>query len=224
MGRCILVLCLPRSGSSALAGALHRMGVDMGEGHLQVADALNPKGYYEDLRWHAINKPLSGYGYEIREPVRMTPLIERRIYDVLEQVEGKPLWGIKSPRFAFTASHIVPHIERAGHEVRPIVTYRPIEQVIDSMHRHSQKAYNGTRRRTRRAVETTITRWKKALSKSIDEILPRAAIEVHYSDLTEAPEWTLRDVCSFVYSKIDSPLPDIAPAIEWINPEMRHFK
>jgi hypothetical protein len=167
MSRCILVFCLPRSGSSALAGALHRMGVDMGEGFLQRPDALNPRGYYEDLRWHGVNKALSGYGYEIWEPVRMTRIVEKRLGALLDQLDDKSLWGMKSPRLAFTASAIIPEIERRGHDVRALVTRRPIGQVVDSMRRHSQKAYSGSRRLTPRAAETLIMRWKKALDESL---------------------------------------------------------
>ena len=42
--RAIVVLALPRSGGSATAGALHEMGVDLGEGHLQPPDPLNLVG------------------------------------------------------------------------------------------------------------------------------------------------------------------------------------
>lgn len=231
MGRCILVFCLPRSGSSALAGALHRMGVDMGEGFLQKPDALNPRGYYEDLRWHAVNKALSGYGYAIREPVRMTDVVEKRINVLLDQIgDDKPLWGLKSPRLAFTATLLWPYIRGRDHELCAIVTHRPIDQVVDSMRRHSQKAYGGQHHLTQRATETMITRWKKALTETLSDLQDWKVpfLTVEYDDLIKYPHATMSALWPFVHP--DKPLLDeniekqLNPAAEWIDPEMRHFK
>ncbi len=58
-----MVLSTLRSGSSCVAGALHRLGVDMGAGHFQPADTNNQAGYYEDLRWQAVTKEITGGRY-----------------------------------------------------------------------------------------------------------------------------------------------------------------
>jgi hypothetical protein len=43
MSRCILVVSVPRAGSSCVAGVLHKLGIDMGSGHFQPDDKFNPK-------------------------------------------------------------------------------------------------------------------------------------------------------------------------------------
>jgi hypothetical protein len=65
MSRCVLVVSIPRAGSSCVAGVLHKLGVDMGEGHFQNKDKFNPKGYFEDLQWRYANQRITGRGYSI---------------------------------------------------------------------------------------------------------------------------------------------------------------
>jgi hypothetical protein len=63
-----MVLGVPRSGTSCVAGVLWMLGVDMGSGHLQTADQHNPLGYFEDVRWQALNKQITGLRYGTNEP------------------------------------------------------------------------------------------------------------------------------------------------------------
>ena len=63
-----MVLGAPRSGTSAVAGALHQMGVNMGAGHLQRGNRWNERGYYEDLRWQKLNKQVTGERYGHNQP------------------------------------------------------------------------------------------------------------------------------------------------------------
>ena len=54
-GHVVLVLGIARSGTSAVSGVLSRLGVDFGTG-LKPADALNPKGFYEDFEISRLNQ------------------------------------------------------------------------------------------------------------------------------------------------------------------------
>ena len=47
MKQCIFILGMPRSGTSALGGALNIMGLEF-DSYMMEADDDNPKGYFEN--------------------------------------------------------------------------------------------------------------------------------------------------------------------------------
>ena len=218
MSRAIFILSLPRSGSSCIAGALHRMGVDMGEGHWQPLDASNPRGYYEDLRWQALNKDLAGYGYSARS-VYWLPDQHRAAYRRLfELCSQEPTWGVKAPRMAFTFKHFI-SLAREFCEVRVVVIERDLDDVVASMKRHSEVAYDGTRRMSDAEASALIQTWQAALLDAIKTFRGPTCV-VTYDDVIEKPETALRDLAKFCFE--GKPMPDLKEAIEWVDPEMRH--
>jgi GT2 family glycosyltransferase len=104
----LVVLGMHRSGTSALTGVLHRLGVALGE-HLMPATVDNPRGYWEHAdivkvherfmtalgrNWDEL-RPLPG-GFEKSDAGRLagaelTALLYR-------DFAGAPLWGVKDPR------------------------------------------------------------------------------------------------------------------------------
>src|SRR5215467_2732907 len=56
-GCCIAILGMGRSGTSALAGGLKILGVDLGR-NLIAADELNTKGYFENTAVVTLNRSL----------------------------------------------------------------------------------------------------------------------------------------------------------------------
>ena len=53
MSTCVVVLGTMRSGSSAVAGALHKAGISMGK-FLMPGNEFNERGYYEDEEFYAL--------------------------------------------------------------------------------------------------------------------------------------------------------------------------
>lgn len=88
--RCVCVLSLPRSGSSTVAGMLHRLGVDMGTGHFQGHDDNNPRGYYEDLRFQELAKSLSGERYGTRKPAVIPEQTQRKYSALIAERAALP--------------------------------------------------------------------------------------------------------------------------------------
>lgn len=224
MSRAVFVLSLPRSGSSAVAGALHRMGVDMGEGHLQVPDASNAGGYYEDLRWQRVNKQLAGYRYSTRR-VWTLPETQRAAYrDLAERcAQAADVWGVKGPRLAFTF-HLVHPIVAEVAEVQVVVVRRAWDEVRDSLIRHSQVAYGGGLRMAQHEAERLLRNWENALVYSVDSFPgPKHAIE--YGELMgEGQEAVLYDLERFCFRGMGHLSLGIAPALEWLDPGMRHHR
>jgi len=102
----VVVLCGHRSGSSATAGVLHYLGVDMGTTML-LPSKDNPKGYFEDIDFFNLNVRIlrfMGLAWFSLPPeeriVSLTPVFEGRIKSLVESKGG--IWGWKDPRTALT--------------------------------------------------------------------------------------------------------------------------
>ncbi len=106
--RSLIVLGMHRGGTSALAGVLSRLGVDLGT-HLLPATPFNAAGYFEDVdvvglhdrvlwalgrTWHDVRPlPDSCWDDPLVEPHRA------RLRELLsERFGASPLWGVKDPR------------------------------------------------------------------------------------------------------------------------------
>lgn len=91
-----------RSGTSALARALRVLGIDIGEHRLARKD--NPKGFFENQEFVAINEALlaaQGMHWDsCRQtvPLCVSPLIERATQFLTTFCQNRPLAGLKDPR------------------------------------------------------------------------------------------------------------------------------
>ncbi|MES9754002.1 sulfotransferase family protein, partial [Bacillus wiedmannii] len=104
-----LVLASHRSGSSAVAGVLALLGINMGEDLLQATPA-NVKGFFENVNFVVINEKI----LEMLNMTWMTPRLRRKIFESEYQLvqsklllneyksvfnkEMKSIWGLKDPR------------------------------------------------------------------------------------------------------------------------------
>ena len=98
-----------RSGTSAVAGCLHRLGVDFGP-RLMPPTADNPRGYYEHIDVVNLHDRLLlalGGGWDETRPLPTGWLLDDALTetyraDLLQllrrDVPAAPLWGIKDPR------------------------------------------------------------------------------------------------------------------------------
>ena len=104
----LVVLGMHRSGTSALTGMLHHLGVALGE-RLMAASPANPRGYWEHTELVTIHGSLMSAlgrgwddirpmpaGFEHSQPAR---LASEELRNVLRRdVAVAPLWGVKDPR------------------------------------------------------------------------------------------------------------------------------
>lgn len=220
--RAIVVLALPRSGSSALAGALHRLGVDFGEGYLQPPDQSNPRGYYEETRWNAIHKGMTGVRYGTKEPAEL-PRRHRQSYARLVRFcSRKPIWGIKSPRLCFVLHLILPILQDSC-EVRLIYAHRDWEANVASLKQHSEVAYRGRFKMTDDEAEVKLSEWQAALERRLEEF-DGPVYEVSYSDLVDDPVTTLAGLEAFCFEGMEEFSAGIEGAADWIDPSLRHHE
>lgn len=104
----LVVLGMHRSGTSALTGMLHHLGVALGE-HLMPATQDNPRGYWEHADIVKVNERLMAAlgwawsdirslppGFERGEPAQTAWAELTAIFD--RDFAGAPLWGVKDPR------------------------------------------------------------------------------------------------------------------------------
>jgi hypothetical protein len=134
MSRCICVLGTGRSGTSATAGMLHKLGVPMGEPFVG-ADGNNPWGTFEDARLMALTRRVVAG----REPVEAF----RPVFAALAE---QPLWGFKIPAFVEIASEALPLLQLVCDEVRLVTATRPREACIASYQRAYGAEYHQARR------------------------------------------------------------------------------
>lgn len=99
-GRCIIVLGMHRSGTSALTGSLQEAGVELGSVGTEAAD--NAKGNREPRSLNVLHDHLlevnGGSWAEPVAPLSWQP-IHRELRDLfIRQFAGVDLWGFKDPR------------------------------------------------------------------------------------------------------------------------------
>jgi hypothetical protein len=104
----VLVLGMHRSGTSAVSGVLHHLGVSLGRA-VSPAGPSNPKGYFENTRVMLLHEEILaslGSSWDDPRPLpqgwweepRVATLAERLPRILGEEFGGEPLWGVKDPR------------------------------------------------------------------------------------------------------------------------------
>lgn len=210
--RCIIVLGLPRSGTSAVAGTLRRLGVNMGKDHLQVSDHLNKRGYYEDRRWQGIHKAVAGRRYTTRFAHVLSGQHREAYRRLIKSCSRQRLWGFKSPRACFTLHHITPLLAEAGVDTRLVIVYRDFDTVVHSIQRHSRLAYGGQFRLSDDEARELMLNWQNALNTQIGDFDGQWC-EVGFEALLEYPLTVTESLAEFcgIHGA------DILGAIGWLD-------
>lgn len=220
MGKiCVAVVGPPRSGTSAVAGLLHRMGVHMGDEFLP-ANVHNPKGFYEDLDFVEINaKLLAGVEDPLVEP-RWTPALEEEYtHLVRRKVAQHDLWGVKDPRLCMTLFDLARELKSSGCELRVVTTLRSVHHSVNSLRKlhggmSASKAaeLNG---RYSYARSANVERWIQA-----DPINLARQFQVLYDQLVEEPEAVAGAILKFLGKE-----PLVTDEMRaWIDPHLQNEK
>lgn len=123
---CVIVLGFYRSGTSAVAGLLHHLGVFMGE-KFDLPNDNNKYGYWEDLEFKALHKQMLEE-LEVQTDVSVVTFDHYRA--LVEERQRRPLWGVKDPRLCV----LMPKLDALlGRDYRIIVCWRPKEEIFDSL-------------------------------------------------------------------------------------------
>lgn len=117
----VVILTMPRSGSSLLAGILHRLGVWMGEEEdLNVGKHLNKHGCNENQSLIALNENILFQARRLVDHSRRLNDDDGLVEAVVKSYEGKiknlirdndrELWGFKNPTIIYTLPYFHQHL------------------------------------------------------------------------------------------------------------------
>jgi len=150
----VCVLGMHRSGTSALAGLLQRLGVDLGRNLMKPGDD-NPKGFfehYEIVGCHiSLLDALGSYyddilplptGWERRQEVAHHRDHLRRL--ILQEFAARPLWGFKDPRVCRLLPMWFPLFEQLGAAPQFILMVRDPDEIASSLAARGGHSYNQT--------------------------------------------------------------------------------
>lgn len=211
--KCVLVLPLPRSGSSMVAGVLDRLGVDMGPCH--PPDRANPLGYFEDVRFLRLHRAWSRR-YEPdpgRRSLGLPPLLPTlagpdlaRYGRLVRACERRGHWGVKDPELCY-------YVDDFLHTLRDpfvsIATTRDPGEVAASL-----GAVRGFSEADGLFVARDyLARQARAIARVAEA--GRATLTVDYAEALADPEGTARRIAGHVGR------PLTAAAVEMIRPGLR---
>jgi hypothetical protein len=190
-----IVLGMHRSGTSAVAGMLDRLGVRMGPKHPR-GDWVgrhwsNPMGHYENPDFVWLNgKILDSEGTGVHESARWDQVPERaeafrpEIERTLRESEGEQ-WGWKDPWSVLTLEAFLPQV----HSPRFIFVYREPGQVAQSLGRR-----DGTGSEESRRIVARFSSELAGIAARHPEV-PR--LELQFGDLMRDPAGTVERIVAF---------------------------
>lgn len=218
-GTIVPVLGMHRSGTSALAGALHTGGIAMGmERHFKPPPMpQNPRGFYEDYRFTRVNDRIcrkNGYrvkSWEVPPPIvdDSFPLLGRRLLLLSSNVRRFTSWGWKDPRTCLTFGFWISSLRLLGRlsDVHVVFGFRDPLAVAESL-----------RRRNDIGLQRALDLWHayNGLALRALEASGASASFVEFSDLLGDPLGVLRELAG--------PLPGLDPeaGARFVEPELDH--
>lgn len=137
---CVAVVGCHRSGTSAVAGVLHKLGVHMGDSLMPTSPA-NPLGYFEDLPVVKIHEQLMRR-LRISWDTEEVPLLPDRSFGVLRartslhgylQSREGDLFGVKDPRLCLFPELWQEIAEALDIRLVPIMVYRNMHSIVQSL-------------------------------------------------------------------------------------------
>lgn len=207
----IVVLGMHRSGTSAVAGLLARMGVAVGPAHDLLRGPDNPKGHYESARLHAACvRRLAAAGGDWKQPPSGAPdtavdAFRREVGTLIDEFDAQRPWLVKEPRLCLLAQELLPLLTRPlfVHVVR-----EPREIAASLMARDGFTAHDAL------ALWETYTRAAFAASRGWPRVI------VDYAELVATPLDTARRLRAQLRALgIDGVNEaDVALVRDWIEP------
>lgn len=141
MPTCYLVIGTPRSGTSMVAGVLHKLGVIMGERigdnpdgspryDFDDPDDWNIKGYFQDAAFVNLFQEAYGFVFPDTAPALSATLRQRLRALVAARnaaaVAAGTDWGVKEPHLAYCLPQFVNACQLVGTTVKIIATQRDV--------------------------------------------------------------------------------------------------
>lgn len=203
MTRVIMVMGPGRSGTSAVAGILHHLGIDLGANFVP-ADGNNEAGTFEDLELFKLNRTSMPAEHRRRLSEEYVAIRNRRNPD---------MWAMKDPHLVEMAHHYWPYL---GDDIRMIVAIRD----RGAMEASFRKAYEASAADTERRYNEVLAMQQRNLAAFEGPIL-----EIQFEELMQDPETVVRRISEFAFEGFEEPSPEkFAAAVAHIRPDIVHFK
>ena len=183
----IIVSGMHRSGTSLIAGVLHRSGVCMGQ-NLMGASFSNAKGHYEDLEFLSLHRSIlednnvSPFGWTTRKEFTISPNHWREASRLILRNQTSSLWGFKDPRTTLLLKFWRENLPKAKF----IFSYRPAWEVADSLFRRASICDQVFEENPKLAVEYWL-HYNRQILKFISEH-PTQCILVEADDVVNNPK------------------------------------
>ena len=217
----VLVLGMHRSGTSAVAAGLERLGVFMGSSLLQ-GDEWNPKGYFEEKRIVEFNNrllELVGLRWDATDVGAINVHLEHAwagqiavAGNLLEEIfSDHPSWGVKDPRMCLLAPFWMAVLAARGIAPRPLMVLRDPAEVANSLGR-----------RDGIAPERAAWLWFNHLLGSLAYIEGHSEAKlIDFADLLRSPAIALRGLGEWLGLTLDEGvIHDFSS--EFISPQLSH--
>lgn len=182
--KAILVLGTARSGTSMIAGLLHKLGVDLR--HKVNPSYQNPMGAFETTDWNEMTGWLHMAWKNDVDP----ELIRSKLQDMVELYKT-PLWGFKSALTHFHLEFILSEIENP----HLVVTSRDPEQNAKSFIIHTKDVYGKDIAYEEALKEIELS--NKILQESIYKVnVP--IFRTSYSEVKNNPQIEFSSIANFI--------------------------
>lgn len=211
----VIILGFHRSGTSALAGALHKAGIYMGSDLIGV-NRFNLKGHFEDRDFVDLNGRILtaiGYGWQDLPQVFPTQFVRNRfsgeIKKLLAKKNQRSLWGWKDPRTCITLPAYLSYLKK----YKLIWIKRDRKQSVESLYKKEHDIKHGTH-------------WEKHRFYGLHDDYMRLLHQVlkdkehfklTYAALLDNPTSQLRDISDYVGHELD-----LSVGVPHIQKELNH--
>lgn len=204
--KCFAVIGLHRSGTSTVAGILHKLGVSMGEVLLKPQKS-NPKGFYEDVEFLNIHQQILP---KWKEDIINLDLEYIAAYkELISHREKKNIWGVKDPRFCFIFDLFEECLDPTT-ELNVINVHRDLPSVAKSM---SARQFDFPVAEALKLCKELQSSKEKFLDKSRGKI-----ITIDYNMLIRNKEKEIKKIADF------SDLPLNENAVGFVDFNLAHHK
>jgi hypothetical protein len=198
-----------RCGSSCIAGVLHRLGVPMGKEFLPASEQRNPLGFYEDFSLQ--NLCVTKLLFKQRGD-RPRPTFTQRIDLIADWYRHRGIEGVQGAKNTHL-SFMVPELYRVFRNLRIVALYRPVHEIIKSIHRYNPRAGAGE--------FTNSTMVKIGYRDNAIATLGIPVLRITFAEIIASPIDTVKRLVEFcAISPTETQLTD---ATNFIKPELKHF-
>lgn len=198
----IVVLGMHRSGTSMVSGLLHKMGVNMGE-RLLKGGVSNPKGYFEDLDFLALNRHI----LKESDGSWNNPPLKKKLQKSIDKNQNKikkiiniknkksKLWGWKEPRTVLTIDAYMNFLP--PDETKFILIYRNPLTISYSLNKRKKN-----RLEIMDGLELASV-YEYELAKFIKKYPKHKKLFLSYENILRDKEENIKKICKFINMKFD---------------------